>query len=192
MLCAVVAHPDDAEIGCGGWLALKGGVIIDVTCGQNHTRDSQTAFEEQQRAAKFLGVKVYVLPLIEPVCTQDVVAAVDDILLSESISTVLTHAESCENSEHRVVNQIALAASRRLDNVLYMEPVPPDRGHIIPQFYVDISTVADKKYRAMNQYKSQLHKEPWIKVRRTLDAHRGAEIRTAYAEAYQVVRYKGE
>ncbi len=121
MLCAIVAHPDDAELGCGGWLAKDGGIIVTVTNGRNHTRDEETAFEEQTRAAKILGVKCFMLPFDEPVVSQEVVGAIDDILASEGVTACLTHAKQSENTEHQVVNRIALAASRRIDNVFYLE-----------------------------------------------------------------------
>jgi LmbE family N-acetylglucosaminyl deacetylase len=190
MLAAIVAHPDDAEIGCGGWLAKEGGIIITCTNGANHTRTAEVALEEQTRAARFLGVRAFILPFDEPACTQDVVGAIDDILQSEGVTAITTHSPQSQNSEHRVVNQIALAASRRIDRVLYMEPIPPDRGHITPQFYVDITEVSEKKYRAMNAYKSQMFRDGnWIRVRKALDAYRGAEMQTRFAEAFEVVRW---
>ena len=193
-IAAIVAHPDDAELGCGGWLAKSGGIIITCTNGANHPRDAETAFEEQTRAAKFLGVKAFILPFAEPVCNQDVVGAIDEILQSEAVSTACTHSPASENSEHRVVNQIALAASRRIDNVLYMEPTPPDRGHVNPQFYVDISDVADKKYRALTMHKSQIVRggRNLVTTRRKLDEWRGHEIGVEKAEAVEVVRIKGD
>lgn len=61
-LLAIVAHPDDAELTCGGVLAkaAKGGRrvgILDLTQGELGTRGSaQIRAEEAQRASKVLGV----------------------------------------------------------------------------------------------------------------------------------------
>src|SRR5437667_12418917 len=62
-LLAIAAHPDDAELTCGGTLAkmAKHGYkvgILDLTAGEMGTRGTrETRAKEAEKAAKILGVK---------------------------------------------------------------------------------------------------------------------------------------
>lgn len=69
-IVAVSPHPDDAEIGCGGTLALLANmgykiVIVDLTDGEPtpFNDDPQIRLEEAARAAETLGVKRVTLDL---------------------------------------------------------------------------------------------------------------------------------
>lgn len=193
MLAVIGAHPDDAEIGAGGLLVKFGGLAISVLDGVNGTRDFQTAWDEQARAGKMLGVtpmncRVEHLPGV----SSHVVRLLDDIFEVHEVDTVVTHHPGDSNQEHAYTSQAVLAACRRVDNLLYFEPIPPaGRVPFNAQMYLDITEEAEKKYRAMNQYKSQMIRKDrnLIKTRRSLDAWRGQEIGVGLAEAYQVQRW---
>ncbi|MHA2217401.1 MAG: PIG-L deacetylase family protein, partial [Candidatus Hodarchaeales archaeon] len=69
-LIAVSPHPDDAEIGCGGTLALLSEMgyriaIVDLTNGEPtpFNDDPQTRIDEANNAAKILGIERVTLNL---------------------------------------------------------------------------------------------------------------------------------
>lgn len=192
-VCAIVAHPDDAEINCGGWLAREGGLIVCLTNGGNHTRDAETAEHEQKCAAGVLGCDYFISPHTAISTHRRTVEMVDRLLADFACEVVLTHPDRDTNQEHRAASEVALAAARRLDKVLFFEPVPPaGRFDFRPQFYVDISDTAERKYDAINAFTSQrqLKGRDVVNTRMKLDSWRGCEIDVEYAEAYEVVRWR--
>jgi len=148
---------------------------------------------EMGKSAEVLGCESVILSNYElTAVTQDLVSELDKIFDERQSETVITHAPNDSNQEHVVCARAVLAASRRINRVLFFEPVPPaGRVDFRPQFYVDISDVAGKKYDAIAHYKTQIlrHGRDLIDTRERLDAWRGSEIDTEYAEAFGVARY---
>ena len=193
MLAVVGAHPDDAELGAGGILAAHKGLIISCTNGQNHARDPEIAEKEQERSAKILGCPYIIMgnPEIWTV-NHALVSQLDQIFTDMKVTAVLTHAPDDSNQEHYFVSRAVLAASRRLDDVLYFESTPVARSHFQPQMYFDITETKDAKYRAINMYKSQVSRlgRNLITTRKALDRWRGEETGVEYAESFMVERYR--
>ena len=194
-IAVICAHPDDAELGAGGLLALKGGIIISLTDGSNHTRDSEAARFEAGEASVILGVEHYLREHTPemPLVTRDLVGWIDLILDKNKIDTVVTHHPQDGNQEHVLASQAAIAAARRLDNLIFMEPIPcSGRIYFKPQLYIDITDVTDKKYKAVGQYRSQIISKgrSLVDTRLKLDAWRGCELGVEYAEAFEVRRWK--
>ena len=193
-ILAVGAHPDDAEISCGGLLALKGGVIVALTSGVNGTRSEKTAEAESEAAAMVLGVSTVNLGLKELKYPEQIlVHDLDDIIEMKGIDTVITHPLHDTNQEHAIAAQIALAAARRLNRVLFWEPIPPSgRCDFRPQIYVDYTDRADLKFRAIEAYASQIRRKGrnLANTREKLDEWRGQEMGVTFAEAYEVVRWQ--
>jgi LmbE family N-acetylglucosaminyl deacetylase len=187
------AHPDDAELGAGGFLALKGGLIVSMTNGHNCTRDSKAAREEQEAAAEILGcdgVIINEMELYGP--HKRLVSALDKVFREHKITGVITHPLEDTNQEHSICARAVLAAARRIDNVLFFEPMPPSgRCGFAPQMYLDISSVAEKKYDAIECYSSQLLRRGrnLRETRQCLDSWRGCEVGVFKAEAFGVLRW---
>jgi len=191
MFAVIGAHPDDAELGAGGFLARYGGIIISMTNGENHTRDKRVAVKEQELSAEIIGVKWYHLDNAElTVVTQKLVGELDRIIAENDVQGVITHAPDNSNQEHTLASQAAYAASRRLGNLLYFEPIPPEWASFNPVMYCDISDF-QKKYQALDCYKSQMWRrgQSLLYTRMALDSYRGKQIGVERAESYQVVRW---
>lgn len=192
MIAVIGAHPDDAEIGAGGWLAKEHGLIISMTNGNNCTRDSRVAADEQERAVMILGADTVNLDYNELVMvTQEMVSLLDNVFEHANIDTVITHSMDT-NQEHCITSRAVLAASRRIERVLFFEPIPPSRAlSFQPQVYMDISEYTGKKNQAINQYGSQTYRQgrDLVATRAALDRWRGMEVGVEYAEAYQVIRW---
>jgi LmbE family N-acetylglucosaminyl deacetylase len=92
-----------------------------------------------------------------------------------------------------VAARAVIAAARRVDNLLFFEPMPPSgRCGFIPQLYVDITDQAETKSEALKCYATQIYRQgrDLVETRRRLDAWRGAEIGTEMAEAFRIHRLR--
>ena len=193
MIAVIGAHPDDAEIGAGGWIARERGLIIAMTNGNNCTRDERIAANEQERAAEILGADAVNLGYSElKAVDQGMVSLLDDVFENADIDTVITHGRDT-NQEHTITREAVLAASRRIERVLLFEPIPPSRPlGFQPHMYVDISEHIEQEIEAIKQYKSQQYRQgrDLVETRTELDRWRGCEIGVEYSECYEVVRWK--
>ncbi len=187
-LLAIVAHPDDAELGCGGTLikhAQKGDKVglLDLTKGEMGTRGTpETRLEEAAAAARTMGLAVR-----ENAGFRDGFFPHDEEHILELVrylrrwqpEMVLTNAPTDRHPDHGrgsrlVTDACFLAGLRKIeteDAGSAQEPWRPKRVFQIiqdqllePTFIVDIEAVAAVKMEAIRAYKSQFHdpasKEP--------------------------------
>jgi LmbE family N-acetylglucosaminyl deacetylase len=191
MIAVVGAHPDDAELGAGGLLALRGGVIIHATTGENHCRNARQAEGEAREAAQILGVQYCILWVHEHLtASQAVVAMFDNAFKEFGVDAVITHHPRDTHQEHALVSQIAVAAARRIHNVAFFEGQPPSGQHpyFQPHLYHDITGVESLKYAAIEAYRTQASKN-LLPPRKAIDAHRGQERGVNAAEAFEILRW---
>jgi len=174
---AIMAHPDDAELLCGGALskaAARGDRvgILDLTRGEAATTGSaETREREAARSAEVMGLAVRRnagLPdagLINDVASRSVVV---ELIRDLRPRVIVTHWREGRHPDHRVAAQLAYDASflsalknydapgdaHRPDKVvhclLFREAVPP------PSFVVDITDHLETKMAALACFESQL------------------------------------
>lgn len=175
-LLAIVAHPDDAELLCGGTLirASEAGYrtgVLDLTGGEAGTAGSAELREvESARATEILGLatrRVAGLPdgaLENLPATRNRVAA---ILRELRPSTVILMWPEARHPDHRVASQLAYDACFVAG--LSKAPIPAEkfrprkvvyamayREHTPkPTFVVDISEQMERKLDAIYAYGSQ-------------------------------------
>jgi bacillithiol biosynthesis deacetylase BshB1 len=187
-LLAIVAHPDDAELGCGGTLikhAQKGEKvgILDLTRGEMGTRGTpEGRLQEAADAAKIMGLAVR-----ENAHFRDGFFKHDEEHLRSLITylrrwqpeIVLTNAPTDRHPDHGRGKRLTedacfLAGLRKIETHFegkVQEPWRPKRVFQIiqdqllePTFIVDIEDVTTQKMEAIKAYKSQFHdpasKEP--------------------------------
>lgn len=173
---AIVPHPDDAELLCGGTLAKlaregRRTGIIDLTQGEMGTRGSVALrAEEAAKAAHVLGVAVrenLALPdsgLDNRPAVRKVVAMAIRRLRPQ---VVITMAPRGRHPDHRVTAQLVrdacfMAGIRKVDPD--SEPHRPRKllhaityreDHVKPTFVVDISDDFETKLAAIACYQSQ-------------------------------------
>ncbi len=175
-LLAIAAHPDDAELTCGGTLALavtQGYAvgIVDLVKGESGTRGSaDLRGEEAQRAAKALGIAVRANAGLADAHLHN-----DDDTRRRVISlvrrfrprTVILPFPVGRHPDHRVASELSRDACYLAGLAKYDAPGKPHRPHKIlyalayredpvkPTFVVDISATMAAKMRAIRCYKSQ-------------------------------------
>lgn len=173
---AIVPHPDDAELLCGGTLARlaregRRTGILDLTQGEMGTRGSvELRATEAARAAEVLGVSVrenMALPdsgLDNRPATRKLVAMAIRRLRPQ---VVITMAPRGRHPDHRITAQLVrdacfLAGIRKLD--AESEPHRPRKllhaiayreDHVKPTFVVDISADFATKLDAVACFTSQ-------------------------------------
>ena len=175
-LLAIMAHPDDAELLCGGALALAASQgravgILDLTAGESGSwGNAETRSEEAQAAARILGVSVRRnagLPdaaLENSIGVRGYVAA---LLRELRPRTVILHWPDARHPDHRAASELGrdasfLAGLKRVK--LDGEPHRPHKivyalsyneAPIKPSFVVDITPVLERKLDAIFAFGSQ-------------------------------------
>ncbi|MFQ5662511.1 MAG: bacillithiol biosynthesis deacetylase BshB1 [Terriglobia bacterium] len=179
---AIAAHPDDAELTCGGTLAqsVRRGYrvgILDLTQGEMGTRGSpETRAREAARAAKLLGLHHrenlgLADARLEP--TQANKRAVAARLRALRPGVVILPYWEGRHPDHTHACQIAyqacyLAGLKKLDlagpphrpfKILY-SPLYDESGRTRPSFVVDITRDYSRRARAIACYRSQFSGRP--------------------------------
>ena len=175
-LLAVVAHPDDAELICGGTLIRAADAgrrtgVLDLTGGEAGTAGSATLREEEaRRATEILGLaerRVAGLPDGALENTPDARNRVAAILRELRPATVILMWHEARHPDHRVASELAYDACFVAG--LTRAPIPGERFRprkVIyamayrehtpkPTFVVDISEQMDRKLDAVYAYDSQ-------------------------------------
>jgi bacillithiol biosynthesis deacetylase BshB1 len=166
-------HPDDAEIGCGGALALaaRRGLrvgVVDLTEGERATRGTPPdRVLEREEATRGLGLSERIalgLPDGELGPSRQMVAAVVEVIRDTRPRIVLAPNTVDRHPDHeaaaRLVRQACFEAGlsgvgsgalhRPAHQFSYMAHSPFD-----PSFIVDISSVWEQKRAAVASYRSQ-------------------------------------
>ena len=175
-LLAIAAHPDDAELTCGGTLALavKQGYqvgILDLVKGESGTRGSaELRAEEAARAAKTLGVHLRANAGLDDAHlhnTDDTRRRVIALIRRFHPRTVILPFPIGRHPDHRLASELARDACYLAGLAKYDAPGKPHRPHKVlyalayredpvkPTFVVDISATMAAKMKAIRCYKSQ-------------------------------------
>lgn len=175
-LLAIFAHPDDAELLCGGALAksVDGGQrvgILDLTGGEKGSLGTvELRADEAARAAELLGVPVRRnagLPDARLENDEAQRTVVVRHLRELRPRVVVTHWKVGRHRDHRIASELVrdacfLSALRRLDAP--GEPFRPEKLVYAtafredvprPSFVVDVTGQMDRKLRAIRAYASQ-------------------------------------
>ncbi|MHA2138415.1 MAG: PIG-L family deacetylase [Candidatus Hodarchaeales archaeon] len=188
-LIAVSPHPDDAEIGCGGTLALLSEMgyriaIVDLTNGEPtpFNDDPQVRLNEASKAAKILGIERVTLDLPNRKLFDSIEAR---MILAKELRRMrpkivigmkgMTPRASPDHYQSQLIFDAAVFYSRlskwedifdglepwRIENVFYYYTARELLTQSQPlQFTVDISTHFETKKTALLAYKSQFRAHP--------------------------------
>lgn len=167
-ILAVVAHPDDLELMAGGavvkWISEGKNVrVLTFTDGSWSSPDSKLvrekneALEEENAVAEFIGythenLMNQTLHLqFKDEHVMEVLKRVDKY----KIDTLIIPFRSDLHHDHEIVSRIAMAASRRVPNILMGQINYYLNEFFQPNLFVDISNSWDKKIEALKLYKGQ-------------------------------------
>jgi bacillithiol biosynthesis deacetylase BshB1 len=173
---AVVAHPDDGELICGGSLIKSAEAghrtgIMDLTMGETGSRGTpELRAQEAERAGEILGLAVRRnagLPDSRLENTPDARSVVAGILRELRPRVVITHWMHGRHPDHRAAAELVYDASFLAGLKKFDAPGSPFRPSKVihalsfredpqkPTFVVDITSQIEKKLAAIAVYTSQ-------------------------------------
>ncbi|MEE8146723.1 MAG: bacillithiol biosynthesis deacetylase BshB1 [Longimicrobiales bacterium] len=173
---AVFAHPDDAELVCGGALIKSSRMgertgIVDLTRGERATLGSaEIRKQEAQKAAEILGLAVRRNAGIPDAAIDNTVesrTALVEILRDLRPRVVVTHARGGRHPDHRIAAQLvydacflsglkgfpAAGKAHRPEKLVHAMAFREDV--VKPTFVIDISDQIEAKLAALACYESQ-------------------------------------
>lgn len=175
-ILAIVAHPDDAELICGGSLIRSAALgqrtgILDLTRGETGSRGTpELRAREAERAGEILGLAVRrnaELPDSKLVNSPEARSLVAGLLRELRPSIVVTHWLNGRHPDHRATAELAYDAAFLAGLKKFEAPGDPFRPFKVvhalsfredaekPTFVVDITAEMDRKLEAIRAYGSQ-------------------------------------
>ena|SRR5579883_491436 len=213
-VAAIVAHPDDEVLGCGGTLrrhVLAGDHVSIVILADGETSRGGGAADAPARrkaaahqAASILGVPhltIHDLPdnRLDTVALLDIVKLVEGHIAEIKPDRVYTHHSGDVNLDHRRVHDAVVTACRPqpghpVKTVLCFETAsstewqfPHSAPPFLPNWFVDISATLGAKLEALRAYGDEMRDWPHARSYRAIEhlaRWRGASVGCAAAEAF--------
>jgi LmbE family N-acetylglucosaminyl deacetylase len=209
---AIVAHPDDEVLGCGGALALHADagdcVTVAIACEGESLRygpGGVNQAEHIREAAKVLGLSE-VRHLGFPDQRLDTLSLVELITpLEKVVAEVRPAVVYCQyggdiNRDHYVLFQAALVATRPIEEhlrVVYAFETASSTEWayprtFVPDTWIDISTTLERKIQAMACYKSEVREYPHPRSLESLRhqaAYWGNQVCVPAAEVFATIHH---
>ena len=220
-ILVIAAHPDDEVLGVGGTIARlsnegKNVYVLIVTDGSSSQYGSDPNLagileekeEETRKCAEILGVKKVIyggLPdmKLDTVPHKEINKVIENIIDEIQPDTVFTHFWGDVNVDHQNVYKSTLVAVRplmgqvvkrllcyRVPSSTEWTPCKPDTM-FVPNVFVDIASVAQRKYDAFSMYTTELRDYPHPRSKRhlsELDTVNGLQVGLRCAETFMLLR----
>jgi LmbE family N-acetylglucosaminyl deacetylase len=203
------AHPDDIEIGCGGTVIehIKNSdnvFALVVTDGEQGVKKNTKGYkrynrlEETTEALKSTGIKdsnLIFLHLSDTMLWKArhlLLGSLEKTFEKFCFDRVYTHTEKSYHQDHVTVNQETLRSLRnnaKIDILTY-ETNGSTKPEFIPNYFVEIGDVIEKKINALKYHESQSDKftnnSELIITLAKFRAHQAKIV--SYSEAFEVKR----
>lgn len=174
-----------------------------------HTKELQDLSISAQKANEILGVKhisflEYPDNRMDSLPRLEVIKAIEKIIEKIDPNIIYTHHRGDVNIDHRRIHEAVVTACRPMPGnqgvttILFFEVVsstewqtPGSAPPFLPNWYIDISDVIDKKLKALEFYESEMRAWPHARSIRAVEylaRWRGANIGVDAAEAFMLGR----
>jgi len=195
---AVGAHPDDAELGCGGTLALhkKNGdnVYVLVLSRGEASGDPKVREIECRKSAKILGVDGLFFGGVEDTKISDgleTILAIEQVIEEVKPDVIYTHSYKDTHQDHRNASYATLSAGRNIKKILMYES-PSSLRDFFPQVFIDIEQTFEVKKQITNLFALHSVNSRYrlaADVIESLARYRGFQARVKLAEAFEVGKF---
>jgi LmbE family N-acetylglucosaminyl deacetylase len=202
---AIGAHYDDVELGCGGTLLkhVQNGdpVYVLVITDSAYTdangiliRDTKTAYEEGQKAARLMNVEMDCLnyKTFEVPFDEGLTRLIIRYIQERNIDTVYTHWVRDVHRDHQYAARCTLMAARHVPNILmYRSNFYNADQPFLGTLYSDISHFMEKKCEVIRAYTSELTRVnyAWLDFVRKRNSSDGQIVGVEYAENFEITQY---
>ncbi len=200
-IACIGGHPDDPESGCAGTLARysalgHGITVIYLTRGERGIRDksldeaAKVRSAECENACKIIGARPLFFGQIDGATevTRAHADAMTRLLAAESPDVVFTHWPIDTHMDHQVASLLtirAVMAVQKRPDVYFFEVNSGSQSQgFMPNVYVDISGVVEKKKSALFAHVSQDGQAIWRQHHEIIANWRGREAGVSVAEAF--------
>jgi LmbE family N-acetylglucosaminyl deacetylase len=196
----VGGHPDDPESGCGGTLARYAALGHSVTIvyltrgergidGKSLDEAGRIRTAESQAACKIIGAKPLFFGQIDGATevAKRHVDAMAELLAVEKPDIIFTHWPIDTHMDHQVASVLTTRAWMRLATpLLYFYEVNSgsQTEGFLPNTYVDITAVAERKKSALFAHVSQDGQGIWRQHHEVMARWRGREVGVTAAEGF--------
>ena len=203
----IAAHPDDAELGAGGFISYlsalgKQVTIVNFTVSEIDESARERRILAANQAAKILNVNLdwaneKKLDQVEDLPEYACVKEIDRLMDLYSPKIIITHTDTDSHGDHIRLSRAVIASSRRWDaDIIAFQPNEYRTSNyqtFQPNFFIDISDYIDTKCDAIScyNYNSMNFRNLHTDAIRTLDKARGTQCGYAYAEGFKIIRKKG-
>ncbi len=197
VVLAIGAHPDDIELGCGGYILkakAEGAKVygLTLTKGERGTEALNVREMEARNAALFMELDGYWILDFADTHVQDNIGEVkekiEEIVRKVAPTVVLVHNPYDPHADHRAAFTATKEAARLVPAVLCYESVGTPADYK-PDYFADITDHLAETLQLIGLHKSQKNKsymDPELLKGRA--AHRGIQAGVPYAMAFQVYR----
>ena len=214
-LCIIAPHPDDEVLGTGGLIAraTSCGIAVHILFISGHlpplyTRENyKITLDECKKACEILGVSsIEFLDIPATFVNQKPVSEFNSLIKSfldakKPYSVAIPFPD--RHVDHKVTFEAAMVACRPVGQqypklILCYETLsetdwnaPYIEANFIPEMFVDISKVFEKKVNALSCYDSQIRSNGSrnVKAVEALAKYRGSQNGFEYAEGFKLIRY---
>jgi len=198
-ILAFGAHPDDIELGCAGTLKkhvhIGNDVYLCVLCDGQEAGDPAVRRQEQEEAAKRLGVKELIWgDWVDTKfkVSKESVRFIEDIIERVKPYEIYLNYIEDTHQDHRILAECIMSACRYNKRVLFYEDFTSINFQ--PDIFVDIEEVLEEKIDVINAFHSQVNKcvptgPVMIESIKSVAQFRGFQAKVRYAEGFKAVRY---
>jgi LmbE family N-acetylglucosaminyl deacetylase/tetratricopeptide (TPR) repeat protein len=196
VILAIGAHPDDIELGCGGFImkAKDSGASVyglTMTRGEKGSGGRGDREEEQKKATGFMELDGFWMTDFQDTRLNLSVSSMKELIEEKirdiGVNMVLTHSAIDIHTDHQAVFEATKAAARNVSVLCYEDVSTPKE--FVPNYFVDISWYVEDKLKMLAFHRTQkdkLYMDP--EAVRGRAAHRGIQGGMQYAEAFSIYR----
>ena len=190
-ILALSPHPDDVEMGAGGFLLKaidKGAEVHIVYC--LHEKYLTVQNNAKQFNYRFSWLKNTTLKTQRPEYNSDNVKHLDSILYADNYTHLLIPHCGDSHQDHKTVNALAQSSARRFNGMIlqYEVALYTNRNHNFkPNVFFGIDGYTDQKCAWVTSYED-VSQYDWENVQ-SLNFVRGNDTDNAHAEAFELLKW---